>query len=94
MLKGGATMILLDEPTTISTSTRYAASRTGILDFPGCVAVISHDRWFLDRIATTSSPSRATAGGLVRGQLRRLRSRPEASVGSEADQPHRLKYSR
>src|SRR5919205_1526227 len=52
MLKSGANLLLLDEPTNDLDVDTLRALEDGILDFPGCVAVISHDRWFLDRIAT------------------------------------------
>jgi len=52
MLKSGANVILLDEPTNDLDVDTLRALEEAILDFPGCVAVISHDRWFLDRIAT------------------------------------------
>src|SRR5690606_34320725 len=52
MLKQGANLILLDEPSNDLDVDTLRALEEAILDFPGCVAVISHDRWFLDRIAT------------------------------------------
>ena len=62
---------------TTSTSTRFAPSRPGLESFPGCVVVISHDRWFLDRIATHILAFEGeVAGPLLRGQRVRLRGVP------------------
>jgi len=60
LLKSGGNLLLLDEPTNDLDVETLRALEEALLDFAGCAVVISHDRWFLDRIATTSSPSRAT----------------------------------
>jgi sulfate-transporting ATPase len=52
MLKSGANLILLDEPTNDLDVNTLRALEEAILNFAGCVLVISHDRWFLDRVAT------------------------------------------
>jgi hypothetical protein len=73
-------VILLDEPTNDLDVDTLRALEEALLDFAGCAVVISHDRWFLDRIATTPWPSRATARCLVRGQLPGVRGGPEAAA--------------
>ncbi len=75
MLKAGTNVILLDEPTNDLDVETLRALEEALVEFPGCAVVISHDRWFLDRIATPHRRLRRRfAGGVVRGQLRRLRS--------------------
>ena len=73
-LKQGGNLLLLDEPTNDLDVETLSSLENALLEFPGCAVVISHDRWFLDRIATHIL---AWEGGrelvLVRGQLRRLR---------------------
>ena len=78
LLKGGGNVILLDEPTNDLDVDTLRALEDALLEFAGCAVVISHDRWFLDRIATHmlafegDSPRR-----MVRGQLPGLRGRPQ-----------------
>ena len=79
-------------PTT-STSTRCGRSRTALESFPGCAVVISHDRWFLDRIATHvlafegDSQVRWFEGNFTEYEAWRRK-----ELGADADQPHRIKY--
>ncbi|KMS64585.1 hypothetical protein BVRB_018780, partial [Beta vulgaris subsp. vulgaris] len=61
MLKSGANVLLLDEPTNDLDVDTLRALEEALEDFAGCAVIISHDRWFLDRIAPTSSPSKGTA---------------------------------
>ena len=77
MLKTGANVLLLDEPTNDLDVDTLRALEEALLDFPGCAVIITHDRWFLDRVATHILAFEGDSQvGLVRGQLRRLRGRP------------------
>lgn len=93
MLKEGANVLLLDEPTNDLDVNTMRALEEALLNFAGCAVVISHDRWFLDRIATHilafEGDSRVLwfAGNYSDYEAdRRLR------LGAAADQPHRIKY--
>ena len=77
MLKSGANVLLLDEPTNDLDVDTLRALEEALLDFAGCAVVISHDRWFLDRIATHILAFEGDSQRrLVRGQLPGLRGRP------------------
>jgi energy-dependent translational throttle protein EttA len=93
LLARGANVLLLDEPTNDLDVETLRALEQALLDFPGCAVVISHDRWFLDRIATHilafEGDSRAVwFEGNYADYLADLRGR----LGAQADQPHRLRY--
>ncbi|MCH8038080.1 MAG: energy-dependent translational throttle protein EttA [Proteobacteria bacterium] len=94
MLKQGANVLLLDEPTNDLDVDTLRALEDALLEFAGCVLVISHDRWFLDRIATHilafEGDSRAVwfEGNYQDYEADRRR------LGAQADQPHRIKYRR
>ncbi len=93
VLKSGANLLLLDEPTNDLDVDTLRALEDALLDFPGCVVVISHDRWFLDRIATHilafEGDSRVAwfEGGYSDYEADRRK-----RLGAEADQPHRIRY--
>ncbi len=93
MLKSGANVLLLDEPTNDLDVDTLRALEDAIVDFAGCVLVISHDRWFLDRIATHilafEGDSRVEwfAGNYADYAADRKR-----RLGADADQPHRIRY--
>jgi ATP-binding cassette ChvD family protein len=93
MLKQGANVILLDEPTNDLDVNTMRALEEALENFAGCAVVISHDRWFLDRIATHilafEGDSRAVwfAGNYSDYEADRKR-----RLGTEADRPHRIKY--
>ena len=95
LLKSGCNLLLLDEPTNDLDVETLRALEEAILDFPGCVLVISHDRWFLDRIATHilafEGDSTVTwfEGNYADYEMDRKR-----RLGADADQPHRIKYKR
>jgi ATP-binding cassette ChvD family protein len=93
LLKRGGNLLLLDEPTNDLDVDTLRALEDGLLNFGGCVVVISHDRWFLDRIAThilafegDSKTFFCEGNFTVYEEQRRKR------LGLEADQPHRIKY--
>jgi ATP-binding cassette ChvD family protein len=93
VLKSGANLLLLDEPTNDLDVETLRALEDAILDFAGCVVVISHDRWFLDRIATHilafegESHVEWFEGNYADYEADRLR-----RLGDAADQPHRIHY--
>ena len=93
VLKFGANVILLDEPTNDLDVDTLRALEEALIDFPGCAVVISHDRWFLDRIATHIL---AFEGGSrvvwFEGNYDDYEKDWKRRLGPEADQPHRVKY--
>ena len=95
MLKAGGNLLLLDEPTNDLDVETLRALEQALLEFPGSAIVISHDRWFLDRIATHilafEGDSKVVwfAGNYADYEEDRKR-----RMGSDADTPHRLKYKR
>ena len=79
LLRQGSNLLLLDEPTNDLDVDTLRALEEALLNYAGCAVVISHDRWFLDRIATHILAFEGDSrGGVVRGQLPGLRGRPEA----------------
>jgi ATP-binding cassette ChvD family protein len=95
VLKSGGNLLLLDEPTNDLDVETLRALEEAILAFPGCAVVISHDRWFLDRIATHilafEDDSQIT---WFEGNYADYEADRHRRLGAEADQPHRLKYRR
>ncbi len=93
LLKSGGNLLLLDEPTNDLDVETLRALEEAILDFPGCVVVISHDRWFLDRIATHilafEGDSQVT---WFEGNYSEYEKDRIARLGEEAANPHRIKY--
>ena len=93
LLKQGANLLLLDEPTNDLDVETRGALEEAILDFPGCVAVISHDRWFLDRIATHIIAFEGNSEVYTyEGNYSEYDSHRKQRLGQDADQPHRIKY--
>jgi len=93
MLKSGANVILLDEPTNDLDVETLRALEDGLEDFPGCAVVISHDRWFLDRIATHILAFEGDSQVVwFEGNYSDYEEDRKRRLGSEADQPHRIKY--
>ena len=93
LLKSGANLILLDEPTNDLDVNSIRALEEGLENFAGCAVVVSHDRWFLDRVAThilafEGDSSVSWWAGNYSSYLEDFRRRK----GKEADQPHRIKY--
>jgi energy-dependent translational throttle protein EttA len=93
LLKGGANVILLDEPTNDLDVDTLRAVEDALLEFAGCAVVISHDRWFLDRIATHilafEGDSRVE---WFEGNYQDYEADRKRRLGAEAEQPHRIKY--
>jgi energy-dependent translational throttle protein EttA len=93
MLKEGANVLLLDEPTNDLDVNTMRALEEALENFAGCAVVISHDRWFLDRIATHilafEGESRVT---WFEGNYSDYEADRRARLGAAADQPHRIKY--
>ena len=93
MLKQGANVILLDEPTNDLDVNTLRALEEGIEKFAGCVLVISHDRWFLDRIATHILAFEGDSKIVwFDGNYTEYEEKRKERLGVEADQPHRIKY--
>jgi energy-dependent translational throttle protein EttA len=93
MLKQGANVILLDEPTNDLDVNTLRALEEGIEKFAGCVLVISHDRWFLDRIATHILAFEGESKAVwFDGNYTEYEEKRKERLGAAADQPHRIKY--
>jgi ATP-binding cassette ChvD family protein len=93
LLKGGANVILLDEPTNDLDVDTLRALEDALLDFAGCAVVISHDRWFLDRIATHMLAFEGDSQvEWFEGNYQDYEDDRKRRLGAEADQPHRIKY--
>ncbi len=95
LLKSGGNVLLLDEPTNDLDVETLRALEQAILDFPGSAMVISHDRWFLDRIATHILAFEDD-GSVVffEGNFQEYEADRHKRLGSDADQPKRVKYTR
>ena len=95
MLKDGANVLLLDEPTNDLDINTLRALEEALQNFAGCAVVISHDRWFLDRVATHilafEGDSKVT---WYDGNYSEYEEDRHARLGTSADQPHRLKYQK
>ncbi|MFO1040023.1 MAG: energy-dependent translational throttle protein EttA [Geminicoccaceae bacterium] len=93
LLKSGANVILLDEPTNDLDVDTLRALEDALLDFAGCAVVISHDRWFLDRICTHilafEGDSQVT---WFEGNYQDYEADRHRRLGTDADQPHRIRY--
>lgn len=93
MLKSGANVLLLDEPTNDIDVNTMRALEDGLENFAGCVLVISHDRWFLDRVATHIMAFEGNAEvAFFEGNFTEYEEDRKKRLGKEADQPHRMKF--
>ncbi|MDA0701794.1 MAG: energy-dependent translational throttle protein EttA [Proteobacteria bacterium] len=93
IVKSGANVLLLDEPTNDLDVDTLRALEDALLEFPGCAVVISHDRWFLDRIATHILAFEGDSHvEWFEGNYQAYEEDRHRRLGSDADQPHRLKY--
>jgi ATP-binding cassette ChvD family protein len=95
LLKEGGNLLLLDEPTNDLDVDTLRALEEALLDFAGCAVIISHDRWFLDRIATHvlafEGDSQVT---WFEGNFEAYEEHRRAQLGDEADRPHRISYKK
>ncbi len=93
MLKSGANVLLLDEPSNDLDVDTLRALEDALVEFPGCVVVISHDRWFLDRIATHIIAYEGNSQVVYfEGNYQDYEADRKRRLGAEAEQPHRLRY--
>ncbi|HWO99129.1 MAG TPA: energy-dependent translational throttle protein EttA [Methylococcus sp.] len=93
LLRSGGNLLLLDEPTNDLDVETLRALEEALLDFPGCAVVISHDRWFLDRIATHILAFEGDSSVIwFEGNYADYEADRRKRLGDEANIPHRLKY--
>jgi ATPase subunit of ABC transporter with duplicated ATPase domains len=94
-LRGGGNLLLLDEPTNDLDVDTLRALEEALLSFAGCAVVISHDRWFLDRVATHvlafEGDSQVT---WFEGNFEAYEEHRRELLGAEADRPKRISYKR
>ena len=95
LLRSGGNVLLLDEPTNDLDVDTLRALEEALLAFPGCAVIISHDRWFLDRVATHvlafEGDSQVT---WFEGNFEAYEEYRRAKLGAEADRPHRISYKK
>jgi ATP-binding cassette ChvD family protein len=95
LLKEGGNLLLLDEPTNDLDVDTLRALEQALLDFPGCAVIITHDRWFLDRVATHILAFEGDSHvEWFEGNYRMYEEDRRRRFGEDADQPHRIKYKR
>jgi ATPase subunit of ABC transporter with duplicated ATPase domains len=95
MLKSGANLLLLDEPTNDLDVDTLRALESALEEFAGCAMIISHDRWFLDRIATHIMAFEGDSHiEWFEGNYQDYEADKKRRLGIDADQPHRIKYKR
>lgn len=95
LLRRGGNLLLLDEPTNDLDVDTLRALEEALLDFGGCAVVISHDRWFLDRIATHILAFEGDSKTVwCEGNYESYETQRKQRLGAEADQPHRIRYKK
>jgi ATPase subunit of ABC transporter with duplicated ATPase domains len=95
LLRSGGNLLLLDEPTNDLDVETLRALEEALLAFPGCAVIISHDRWFLDRIATHILAFESDSKVVwFEGNYQDYEEDRKRRLGAEAEQPHRIKYKR
>ncbi|NWG47335.1 MAG: energy-dependent translational throttle protein EttA [Alphaproteobacteria bacterium] len=95
MLKSGANVLLLDEPTNDLDVETLRALEDALADFPGCAVIISHDRWFLDRLATHILAFEGDSHvEWFEGNYQDYEEDRKRRLGAEAERPHRIKFKR
>ena len=93
LLRSGGNVLLLDEPTNDLDVDTLRALEDALVDFAGCAVVISHDRWFLDRVATHMLAFEGDSEVVwFEGTYDEYEQNRRSRLGAEADQPHRIKY--
>jgi ATP-binding cassette ChvD family protein len=93
MLKEGANLLLLDEPTNDLDVDTLRALEEALLDYPGCAVIITHDRWFLDRVATHILAFEGDSEVVwFEGNYADYEADRHRRLGAAADQPHRIRY--
>jgi energy-dependent translational throttle protein EttA len=93
LLRSGGNVLLLDEPTNDLDVDTLRALEDAVVDFAGCAVVISHDRWFLDRVATHMLAFEGDSEVVwFEGTYDEYEQNRRSRLGAEADQPHRIKY--
>jgi len=94
-LKRGGNVLLLDEPTNDLDVDTLRALEEALTSFAGCAVVISHDRWFLDRIATHILAFEGDSRTVwYEGNYQEYEADRKRRLGLDADQPHRIKYKK
>jgi energy-dependent translational throttle protein EttA len=95
LLRSGGNVLLLDEPTNDLDVDTLRALEDGILSFAGCVVVISHDRWFLDRVATHILAFEGDSRVVwFEGNYQDYEADRRRRLGADANQPHRIRYKK
>ncbi len=95
VLKAGGNVLMLDEPTNDLDVETLRALEEAVLAFPGCAVIISHDRWFLDRVATHMLAFEGDSKVVwFEGNYADYEADRKRRLGADADQPHRIKYRR
>jgi energy-dependent translational throttle protein EttA len=93
ILKSGANVLLLDEPTNDLDVDTLRALEEALEDYAGCAVIISHDRWFLDRIATHILAFEGDSQAVFfNGNYREYEADKKKRLGEEAAKPHRIKF--
>ncbi|MEO6194661.1 MAG: ATP-binding cassette domain-containing protein, partial [Thermoanaerobaculia bacterium] len=94
-LKAGGNLLLLDEPTNDLDVDTLRALEEALLSFAGCAVIISHDRWFLDRIATHILAFEGESQVVwFEGNYEAYEADKKRRLGADADQPHRIRYKK
>jgi len=95
LLKSGANLILLDEPTNDLDVDTLRSLEEALLEFAGCAVIISHDRWFLDRVATHILAFESDSKVVwFQGNYQDYEADRKRRLGADADQPHRIRYKK
>jgi ATPase subunit of ABC transporter with duplicated ATPase domains len=95
LLRRGGNVLLLDEPTNDLDVDTLRALEEALLAFPGCAVIISHDRWFLDRVATHVLAFEGDSQVVwFEGNFEAYDENLHARLGAEADRPHRITYKK